>query len=100
MLFVSGQIPVNPSTGKVVEGGITEQTHQVLKNMEAILSEAGFTFDHVVKCTCLLADMSYFAEMNAVYSEYFSDNPPARAAFAVRGLPLAVLVEIECIAVK
>ena len=100
MLFVSGQIPINPATGSVVEGGITEQTHQVLKNMEAILAEAGFTFDNVVKCTCLLADMEYFAPMNAVYAEYFSQNPPARAAFSVKGLPLGVMVEIECIAVK
>jgi 2-iminobutanoate/2-iminopropanoate deaminase len=99
-LYISGQIPIDPATGIVVEGGITEQSHQVLKNMGAILKEAGFEYEHVVKCTCLLADMNFFAEMNAVYSEYFSENPPARAAFAVKGLPLAVLVEIECIAVK
>jgi 2-iminobutanoate/2-iminopropanoate deaminase len=100
MLFVSGQIPINPETSKIVEGGITEQTHQVLKNMEAILNEAGFKFEHVVKCTCLLSDMADFADMNAVYSQYFTENPPARAAFAVKTLPLNVMVEIECIAVK
>ena len=100
MLFVSGQIPIDPSTGKVVEGGVTEQTHQVLKNMKAILQEAGFGFEHVVKCTCLLSDMENFAAMNAVYAEYFTENYPARAAFACKGLPLAVMVEIECIAIK
>lgn len=100
MLFVSGQIPIDPATGKFVEGGVTEQTEQVLKNMGAILEEAGFDFSNVVKCTCLLGDMGYFAEMNAVYSTFFTENPPARAAFAAKGLPLGALVEIECIAIK
>lgn len=100
MLFVSGQIPINPTTGKFVEGGINEQTEQVLQNMGAILKEAGFEFSNVVKCTCLLADMQYFAEMNAIYSKYFSENSPARATFAAKGLPLGALVEIECIAIK
>jgi len=100
MLFVSGQIPIDPATGKFVEGGVTEQTEQVLKNMGAILEEAGFDFTNVVKCTCLLADMQYFAEMNTVYSKFFTENPPARAAFAAKGLPLGALVEIECIAIK
>ena len=100
MLFVSGQIPIDPAIGKVVEGGITEQAHQVLKNMGAILQETGFSFENVVKCTCLLSDMEHFAAMNAVYAEYFPVNPPARAAFSVKGLPLGVMVEIECIAVK
>ncbi len=98
LLFVSGQIPIDPTTGKVVEGGITEQTHQVLKNMGAILREAGCDYSNVLKCTCLLSDMSDFAAMNSVYAEYFSENPPARAAFAVKGLPLGVMIEIECIA--
>lgn len=100
MLFVSGQIPIDPSTGKVVENEITLQTQQVLKNMGAILKEVGFEFENVVKCTCLLSDMENFAAMNSVYAEYFKINPPARAAFAVKALPLGVLVEIECIAVK
>lgn len=99
-LYVSGQIPINPATGSIIEGGITEQAHMVLKNMGAILKEAGYTYEHVVKCTCLLSDMSNFKEMNAVYAEYFKLDPPARAAFAVKELPLSVLIEIECIAVK
>ncbi len=100
MLFVSGQIPIDPAIGKVVDNDITVQTHQVLKNMGAILKQAGFDYEHVVKCTCLLSDMENFAAMNAVYAEYFKENPPARAAFAVKALPLGVMVEIECIAVK
>ena len=99
-LYISGQVPINPETGKVVEGGIKEQTEQVMKNIEAILEEAGYTFDHVVKSTCLLSDMANFAAMNEVYGSVYKENPPARAAFAVKELPLGVLVEIETIAVK
>jgi 2-iminobutanoate/2-iminopropanoate deaminase len=99
-LYISGQVPVNPATGKVVEGGIKEQTEQVMKNIAAILEEAGYSFDNVVKSTCLLSDMSNFAAMNEVYGSYYKENPPARAAFAVKELPLSVLVEIEPIAVK
>lgn len=99
MLFVSGQIPVDPSTGGVPEG-ITAQTEQVMKNLNAILTEAGYTFDNVVKTTCLLSDISNFGAMNEVYATRFSANPPARAAFAVRDLPKGVMVEIEAIAVK
>jgi 2-iminobutanoate/2-iminopropanoate deaminase len=99
-LYISGQVPINPATGKVVEGGILEQTEQVMKNIEAILSEAGYTFSDVVKSTCLLSDMSNFKAMNEVYGKYYNENPPARAAFAVKELPLGVLVEIETIAVK
>lgn len=100
MLFISGQIPINPETGNVVEGGIYEQTEQVMKNLEGILTEAGYTFDNVVKSTCLLSDMANFAAMNEVYGKRFTQNPPARAAFAVRTLPKEVLVEIEMIAAK
>jgi len=100
MLFISGQIPINPETGKIVKGDITAQTDQVMKNIEAILTEAGYTFDDVIKSTCLLSDMSNFAVMNAVYAEYYPENPPARAAFAVKELPLGVMIEIETIAVK
>jgi len=100
MLFISGQIPINPAEGKVVEGGIKEQTEQVMKNIDAILKEAGYTFSDVVKSTCLLSDMENFAAMNEVYGRYYPENPPARAAYAVKGLPLGVLVEIETIAVK
>ncbi|MBE6343169.1 MAG: RidA family protein [Bacteroidales bacterium] len=100
MLFISGQIPINPETGNIVEGGIYEQTEQVMKNLEGILTEAGYTFDNVVKSTCLLSDMANFSAMNEVYGKRFSQNPPARAAFAVRTLPKEVLVEIEMIAAK
>jgi len=99
-LYISGQIPMDPTTAKIVEGGITEQTEQVMKNIDAILTEAGYTFDDVVKSTCLLSDMSNFAAMNAVYGSRYKVNPPARAAFAVKDLPLGVLVEIESIAHK
>ena len=99
-LYISGQVPVNPATGKVVEGGIKEQTEQVMKNIAAILEEAGYTFADVVKSTCLLSDMANFAAMNEVYGSYYKENPPARAAFAVKELPLSVMVEIETIAVK
>ncbi len=100
MLFISGQLPVNPATGAVVEGGIKEQTEQVLKNIEAILKEAGYGFDNVIKSTCLLSTMDDFAAMNEVYGKYYSQNPPARAAYAVQKLPLGVMVEIETIAAK
>ena len=98
MLFVSGQIPINPETGKIVEGGIKEQTAQVMKNIGDILTEAGFTYKDVVKSTCLLSDMDNFAGMNEVYGSYYTENPPARAAYAVLKLPLGVLIEIETIA--
>ena len=100
MLFVSGQLPVNPATGKVAEGGISEQTRQSLENIKAILTEAGYSLEHVVKTTCLLSDMANFKAFNEVYADYFTKEAPARATFAVRELPLGVLVEIEAIAVK
>jgi 2-iminobutanoate/2-iminopropanoate deaminase len=99
-LYISGQIPVDPETGKVVEGGIKEQTEQVMKNIEAILTAAGYSFNDVVKSTCLLKDMAHFKTMNEVYGSRYPENPPARAAFQVGQLPLDVLVEIETIAVK
>ncbi len=99
-LYISGQVPVDPATGKIVEGGITEQTEQVMKNISAILEEAGYSFSDVVKSTCLLSDMLNFKAMNEVYGSYYKENPPARAAFAVKELPLSVMVEIETIAVK
>lgn len=100
MLFISGQIPINPETGKIVEGGIAAQTEQVMKNIEAILKEAGYTFSDVIKSTCLLNDMENFAAMNEVYGKYYQQYPPARAAYGVVKLPLGVMVEIETIAVK
>ncbi len=99
-LYISGQIPMNPETGEVVGNNIEEQTEQVMKNIAAILEEAGFGFEDVVKSTCLLSDMSNFGGMNEVYGKYYSTNPPARAAFAVKELPKSVMVEIETIAVK
>jgi len=100
MLFISGQVPVDPTTGKVVEGGIKAQTEQVMKNIEAILLESGYTFDHVIKSTCLLNDMDNFAAMNEVYGKCYPTDPPARAAYGVVKLPLGVMVEIETIACK
>lgn len=100
MIFVSGQIPVSPETGKIVDGGIAEQTKQVLKNMEAILAEAGLSMSNVVKTTCLLSNMDNFAAMNEVYAEFFTTDMPARAAYGVVKLPLGVMVEIEAIAMR
>jgi len=100
LIFVSGQIPLDAETGKIVEGGITEQPHQVLKNMGYILREAGYDYSDVVKCTVLLDNMDNFAPMNEVYGQYFTENAPARAAYGVVRLPLGVMVEIECIASK
>lgn len=100
LLFISGQVPIDPATGKVVEGDIKAQTKQVMENIKAILEEAGYSFPQVVKSTCLLSDMSHFAAMNEVYGDYYKENPPARAAYAVKGLPLGVMVEIETIAAK
>ncbi len=100
MLFISGQVPLNPASGKVEATTIEEQTEQVMKNIEAILTEAGYSFKDVVKSTCLLSDMSDFAAMNEIYGKYYNENPPARAAFAVKELPLGVKVEIETIAAK
>ena len=98
MLFISGQLPIDPVTGKLVEGGIEEQSEQVIKNIGAILTAAGYSYSDVVKSTCLLADMKYFADMNKVYARYYPSSAPARAAFAVKELPLQALVEIETIA--
>ena len=99
-LYISGQIPLVPETMKVVEGGIQEQTEQVLKNIGAILNEAGFNYSDVVKSTCLLSDIANFKAMNEVYAKYYAENSPARAAFAVKDLPMGVLIEIETIAAK
>ncbi|HOP14198.1 RidA family protein [Lentimicrobium sp.] len=99
-LYISGQIPIDPATGKIVEGGIKEQTEQVMKNIGAILKAAGYNFTDVVKSTCLLSDMDNFVPMNEVYGKYYPENPPARAAYGVVRLPLGVLVEIETIAAR
>lgn len=98
-LYISGQLPVNPETGNIPEG-IDAQTEQVFKNIKAILDEAGYSFKDVVKSTCLMSDMANFKAMNAVYAKYYTEDFPARAAYAVKELPLGVLIEIETIAVK
>ncbi len=99
-LFISGQIPIDPSSGQLVDGGIKEQTHQVMKNIGAILKEAGLDYKDVVKCTCLLSNMEHFSELNLVYAQYFTIDAPARAAYGVVKLPMGALIEIECIAVR
>lgn len=100
LVFVSGQLPIDPATGAFPEGGVKEQTKQSLLNASAILREAGLGLANVVKTTVFLADMGDFAAMNEVYSEFFSAPFPARSAVAVKALPKGALVEIECIAVK
>lgn len=100
MLYASGQLGLDPTTGNFVPGGVTEQTEQVFKNIRAILEEAGLTIANVVKTTCFLADMSDFAAMNAVYEKQFTGDFPARSAVAVKTLPKNGLVEIEIIAIK
>lgn len=99
-LFISGQVPLDPASGKLVDGGITEQTEQVMNNIAAILDEAGYTFEDVVSSTCLLSDMSDFKSMNKVYEQFYKADQPARAAFAVKELPLGALVEIVTVAVR
>lgn len=99
MLYTSGQIPIVPDTGDLVVGGIKEQTQQVFANLKAVLAAAGCTFDNVVKTTVFLSDIDNFGAMNEVYASFFTHNPPARSAFAVKDLPKGALVEIECVAV-
>ena len=101
MIFVAGQIPLNPSTGEIVgDADVTQQTQQVMANLEAILTASGAKFQDVVKTTVFLADMNDFAAMNAVYAQYFDEaTAPARACVQVARLPKDVLVEIDCIAV-
>lgn len=99
-IFTSGQLPIDPATGQFPEGGVREQTRQSLKNIKSILEDSGSGLDKVLKTTVYLADMSYFQDMNEVYSEFFSTPYPARSAFAVKTLPKNALVEIEAIAEK
>ena len=98
LVYTSGQIPIDPSTGKFAEGGIKEQTRQSLLNVKAILEEAGLTMKNVVKTIVFIADMNDFADMNAIYAEFFSEPYPARSAVAVKTLPKGALVEIEAVA--
>jgi 2-iminobutanoate/2-iminopropanoate deaminase len=98
LVFMSGQTPIDPATGELVPGAITEQTQQVFKNLAAVLEADGKSFADVIKCNVYLADMTDFAAMNAVYGSNFSEPYPVRTTVAVRELPKKCLVEIECIA--
>ena len=97
-VFCSGQIPLDPATGQLVEGDVGVQTHRVLQNLKAVLEEAGSSLQRVVKTTVFLRDMGDFTAMNAVYGEYFEGDPPARATVQVARLPKDVAVEIDCVA--
>ena len=100
LIFCSGQLGINPETGKLVDGGVLEEAKQVFKNIQAILEEAGSSMNHVVKTLVLLKDIADFAEVNKVYAEQFNDVLPARSAFQVTALPLNGNIEIEVIAVE
>ena len=100
LVFVSGQLPIDPATGAFPEGGVEAQTRQSLLNARAILEAAGLTLANVVKTTVFLADMGDFAAMNGVYAQFFAESFPARSAVAVKTLPKGALVEIECIAAR
>jgi 2-iminobutanoate/2-iminopropanoate deaminase len=99
-LYISGQLPINPAGGKIEETDIVGQTHQVFKNISAILEAAGYTLKNVVSNRVYLSDINNFAKMNEVYKQYFTSDFPTRAAIAVKELPLGSLIEIETVAVK
>jgi len=99
-LYVSGQIPINPATGELTQSSVKEETEQVMRNLNAVLLEAGFEFTHILKSTIFLSDMDLFAEVNEVYGSYFESDFPARETVAVKGLPKGVNVEISVIAYK
>lgn len=98
LVFTAGQIPLDPATGKLVEGDIAAQTERVMRNLEAVLGAAGASFDGVIKTTCFLADLDDFAAFNAVYGRYFPEQPPARSTVQAARLPAGARVEVECIA--
>ena len=98
MLYVSGQIPLDPKTGELVTGDVQEQTRMVMENMRAILKAAGMDFSNVIKCNIFITDMKEFPKLNEVYGSYFKDDPPARETIQVGALPKFVDVEISCIA--
>ncbi len=98
LVFCSGQIALDPASGQMSTGDVTEQTHQALRNLQAVLQAAGTDLGQIVKTTVFLVDMSDFAAMNAVYATYFTDRPPARSTIAVAALPRGARVEVECIA--
>lgn len=97
-LFTAGQIPLDPATGKLVEGDVTAQTERVMENLAAVLAEAGSSFEQVVKTTCFLANLDDFAAFNAVYARYFTAAPPARSTVQAARLPAGAQVEVECVA--
>lgn len=100
LIFASGQVPINPQTGKIDSDNITEQAHQALTNLKNVIEAGGSSFDNVVKTTVLLTDLGDFAEVNSIYAEYFNEPYPARACFQVAALPLGAKIEIEAIATK
>ncbi len=100
MIFTSGQIPINPASGKIEATTIEDQTEQVMKNLHYVLARGGVAFDRVIKTTCFLADMNDFAAFNSVYAKYFPENPPARSCVQVAALPMGAKVEVEVIAVQ
>ena len=100
VLFVSGQLGIDPATGSMVSGGIREQTERLLQNLKTVLNSAGYNLSDVVKCTVYLKDINDFQAMNEVYASFFDADPPARAAFQVAALPLDAMVEIEAVAVR
>lgn len=100
LVFTSGQVAIDPKTGKVESDTIEGQTEQVMQNLHYVLAQAGVSFDRVVKTTCFLADMNDFAAFNSVYGKYFPENPPARSCVQVASLPMGLKVEVEMIAVK
>ena len=99
-IFASGQVPINPATGKIEAATIEEQTEQVMQNLHYVLAQSGVAFDRVVKTTCFLSDINDFAAFNGVYAKYFPEEAPARSCVQVAALPLGAKVEVEVIAVK
>jgi len=99
LVITSGQVGLDPPTGKLVEGGVKAQTHQVMRNLKAVLEAAGSDLSHVLKCTVFMQDIQDYGTINAVYGEYFKEDPPARSAVQVAALPVGALVEIEAIAI-
>lgn len=99
LVFCSGQVPLEPGSGELIDGSVADQTNRAMENLKAVLHEAGSTFDDVVKVTAYLTSMEDFAEFNAVYAQFFSTDPPARATVGVASLPKGARVEVECIAI-
>lgn len=100
VIYVSGQLPLDPATGELSTGGIAEQTRLVMSNIKAIIESAGSSMDKILKCTILLTDMAHFAEMNEAYAKFFPNDPPARICYQVCALPKGACIEIDCIAAE